>query len=114
MEVTTYASEKINLGEFTLEDFVLLLFPKGKKKMRECALVILKELKEKPQTISEIVEKHKLKRGTAYDAANFMQRLGIIDREAKYAPARLSSKFPLALERLAFWYRQTFGFKRKI
>ncbi|HIE41213.1 MAG TPA: transcriptional regulator [Candidatus Aenigmarchaeota archaeon] len=112
MEITTYQSEKINLGEFTLDDFVDIIFPK-QEKMKKCALIILKELIEGKKTISEIVEKHKLTRGTTYDAANKMQRLGIINKEGKYAPVRLSSKFPLALERLALWYRTHFGIKKK-
>jgi predicted transcriptional regulator len=112
MEITTYQSEKINLREFTIEDFVHVIFP-TQEKMRKIALVILRELAEGSKTISEIVEKHKLPRGTAYDAANKMQRLGIIDREGKYAPVRLSSKFPLALERLSLWYRTHFGIKKR-
>lgn len=112
MEIATYQGEKINLGEFDLEDFVQVLFPK-QKKMREVGLIVLKELSEGQKTISEIVEKHKLARGTTYDAANKMQRLGIIDREGKYAPMRLSGKFPLSLERLALWYRAHFGIKKR-
>jgi len=112
MELTTYQSEKINLGEFTIEDFVYVLFP-NQEKMRKAALTILQELSKESKTISEIVEKHKLARGTAYDAANKMQRLGIIDREGKYAPVRLSGKFALALERLSLWYRAHFGIKKR-
>lgn len=113
MEITTYQSEKINLGEFTLDDFVLVIFPGAQKKMRMTSLIILKELLEGSKTISEIVDKHKLPRGTAYDAANKMQRLGIIDREGKYAPVRISAKFPLSLERLAPWYRHYFNLKKR-
>ncbi|RLJ01663.1 MAG: hypothetical protein DRP10_03565 [Candidatus Aenigmatarchaeota archaeon] len=113
MEITTYQSEKINLGEFTLEDFVFVVFPGTQKKMREVSLIILKELENGPKTISEIVDKHKLPRGTSYDAANKMQRLGIINKEGKYAPVRISSKFPLSLERLSLWYRHHFGLKKR-
>ena len=112
MEITTYQSEKINLGEFTLDDFVYVIFP-NQKKMRDTALIILKELKENSKTISEIVEKHKLPRGTAYDAANKMQRLGILNKEGKYAPIRISSKFSLSLERLSLWYRSHFNIKKR-
>jgi predicted transcriptional regulator len=112
MEITTYQGEKINLGEFDIEDFVAVLFP-TQNKMKKVALTLVKELKEGPKTVSEIVEKYKLPRGTTYDAANKMQRLGIIDREGKYAPVRLSSKFALSLERLALWYRSHFGIKKR-
>ena len=113
MELTTYQSEKINLGEFTLEDFVFVIFPGAQKKMREVSLAILKDLKNGPKTISEIVDKYKLPRGTSYDAANKMQRLGIIDREGKYSPVRISAKFSLSLERLAPWYRHYFNLKKR-
>ena len=109
MEVTAYASEKIHIGDFGLDDFVQLLFPHSQAKMRDCARIILLELKLGPKTISDIVLKHKLKRGTAYDTAEYLQRWGIIDREAKFEPVRISAKFPLALERLAFWFRKEFG-----
>ncbi len=113
MEVTTYQSEKINLNDFDLEDFVSVIFPGAQKQMRMVSLVILKELSTEPKTISEIVDKNKLPRGTAYDAANKMQRLGILNREGKYAPIRISSKFPLSLERLALWYRNHFSTKKR-
>jgi len=109
MEVTAYASEKIHINEFSLDDFVQLLFPHGQKMMQDCARIILLELKRGPKTISDIVIKHKLKRGTAYDTADYLRRWGIIDREAKFEPVRISSKFPLALERLGFWFRKEFG-----
>ncbi len=108
MEVTAYASEKIHIGDFNLDDFVQLLFPQKKTKMRDCARIILLELIRGPKTVSDIVSKHELKRGTAYDTAEYMQRWGIIDRKAKFEPVRLSSKFPLALERVASWYRKKF------
>ncbi len=113
MEITTYQGEKINLREFSLEDFVLVIFPGSQKSMRAASLVILKELTEGSKTISEIIDKHNLPRGTAYDAANKMQRLGIIDREGKYAPVRISAKFSLSLERLAPWYRHYFNLKKR-
>ncbi len=112
MEITTYQGEKINLGEFSLEDLTQVIFPK-QKKMREVGLIVLKELSEGQKTISEIVEKHKLPRGTTYDAANAMQRLGIVNREGKYAPVRISGKFALSLERLALWYRGHFSIKKR-
>ena len=113
MEMTTYQSEKINLGEFNIEDFVSVIFPGAQKSMRAASLVIIRELGEGPKTISEIVDKCKLPRGTSYDAANKMQRLGILDREGKYAPVRLSAKFPLSLERLSLWYRAHFKVKKR-
>ena len=113
MEVTPYHGEKINLNEFGITDFVEVVFPGPQQKMRDSALVILRELLEGPKTISEIAEKNKLARGTAYDAANKMQRLGILDKEGKYAPMRISSKFALSLERLAVWYRAQFGVKKR-
>lgn len=111
--MTTYQGEKINLGEFSIEDFVSVIFPGSQKKMRSVALTILKELSEGPSTISKIVDDNKLPRGTAYDAANKMQRLGILDREGKYAPVRISAKFPLSLERLTLWYRNHFNLKKR-
>lgn len=113
MEITTYQGEKINLGEFTIDDFVLVIFPGAQNSMRKASLVILKELTEGPKTISEIVDKCKLPRGTSYDAATKMQRLGILDREGKYAPVRISGKFSLSLERLSLWYRSHFGVKKR-
>ena len=113
MEVTTYQGEKINLGEFALEDFVLVIFPGAQTKMRQVALTILEELKQGPKTISGVVDKYNLARGTAYDAANKMQRLGILDREGKYAPVKISAKFSLSLERLAPWYRHYFDLKKR-
>ncbi|MGC9310773.1 MAG: winged helix-turn-helix domain-containing protein [Candidatus Aenigmatarchaeota archaeon] len=113
MEVTPYHGEKMNLGEFGLEDFVAVIFPGAQEKMREVALIIINELMEGPKTISEIVDGHKLARGTAYDAAGKMQRLGIIAKEGKYAPVRISSKFSLSLERLAVWYRAQFNAKKR-
>ncbi|MCK4428764.1 MAG: winged helix-turn-helix transcriptional regulator [Candidatus Aenigmarchaeota archaeon] len=113
MEMTTYQGEKINLGEFTVDDFVSVIFPGAQKSMRATSLVIVRELKEGPKTISEIVDKCKLPRGTAYDAAKKMQRLGIIDREGKYTPVRLSGKFSLSLERLSLWYRDHFRVKKR-
>jgi len=113
MEVTPYHGEKINLNEFGIADFVEVVFPGPQKKMREIALIILRDLLEGPKTISEIVDKNKLARGTAYDAANKMQRLGILDKEGKYAPMRISSKFALSLERLGVWYRTQFGVKKR-
>ncbi|MBN2095535.1 MAG: hypothetical protein JW727_05790 [Candidatus Aenigmarchaeota archaeon] len=113
MEVTPYHSEKINLGEFSISDFVSVIFPGSQAKMREAAQIILRELLEEQKTISEIVEKNNLPRGTAYDAANKLQRLGILDKEGKYAPMRISSKFSLSLERLAVWYRAQFSVKKR-
>jgi predicted transcriptional regulator len=113
MEVTPYHGEKINLGEFGIEDFVSVIFPGAQEKMRSSAIIVLRELLEGPKTISEIVDRNKMARGTAYDAANKMQRLGIINKEGKYAPVRISSKFSLSLERLAVWYRTQFSVKKR-
>lgn len=113
MEVTPYHGEKINLGEFGVEDFVGVVFPGAQEKMRSVAIILLRELMDGPKTVSEIVDKHKLARGTAYDAANKLQRLGIINKEGKYAPVRISSKFSLSLERLAVWYRAQFSVKKR-
>lgn len=104
MDIKTWVVDKIDLNEFSWEEFLNLMFPKHKK-TRECADKILKYLKEKPATINEIIEKEKMVRGTAYDAFDTLKRFGLVSRKDKYSPLILSEQFSNALERLSKYWK---------
>ena len=105
MEIKTWVIDKVDLNEFSWEEFLNLMFPRHEK-TRECADKILKYLKEKPATINEIIEKEKMVRGTAYDAFNMLKRFGLISRKDKYSPLILSEQFSNALERLSKYWKK--------
>jgi len=104
MEIKTWVIDKIDLNEFTWDEFLDLVFPR-EEKTKECADKILRYLKEKPATINEIIEKEKLVRGTAYDAFNKLKRFGLISRKDKYSPLVISQQFSNALERLSKYWK---------
>ena len=104
MDIKTWVVDKIDLNEFSWEEFLNLMFPRHEK-TRECADKILKYLKEKPATINEIIEREKMVRGTAYDAFNILKRFGLISRKDKYSPLVISEQFSNALERLSKYWK---------
>ena len=105
MEIKTWVIDKIDLNEFTWDEFLLLIFPRNPK-TRECADKILNFLKKRSATINEIIEKEKLVRGTAYDAFNILRRYGLVTRKDKYSPLILSEQFSKALERLSKYWKE--------
>jgi predicted transcriptional regulator len=104
MEIKTWVIDKIDMNEFSWQEFLDLMFPKHEK-TKECADKILRYLKGKPATINEIIEKEKLVRGTAYDAFNTLKKFGLISRKDKYSPLVLSEQFSKALERLSKYWK---------
>ena len=105
MEIKTWVIDKIDLNEFTWDEFLSLIFPRNPK-TRECADKILNFLKKRSATINEIIEKEKLVRGTAYDAFNILRRYGLVTRKDKYSPLILSEQFSKALERLSKYWKE--------
>ncbi len=105
MEIKTWVIDKIDLDEFTWDEFLSLIFPRSPK-TRECASKILKFLKKKSATINEIIESEGLVRGTAYDAFNTLRRYGLVWRKDKYSPLVLSEQFSKALERLSKYWKK--------
>jgi len=104
MEIKTWVTDKIDLDEFTWDEFLELVFPR-QIKMRECADKILRYVKSKPATLNEVIEKEKMVRGTAYDTFHVLKRFGLISRKDKYSPLVVSNQFSNALERLAKYWR---------
>ncbi|MCD6226360.1 MAG: hypothetical protein J7J93_01005 [Candidatus Aenigmarchaeota archaeon] len=104
MEIKTWVTDKIDLDEFTWDEFLELIFPR-QPKMRECADKILNYIKKRPATLNEIIEKEKMVRGTAYDTFHVLKRFGLIARNDKYSPLTLSSRFSNSLDRLAKYWK---------
>ena len=109
MEIKTWITDKIDLNEFTWDEFLELVFPR-QPKMRECADKILLYIKSKPATLNEVIERQNLVRGTAYDTFYVLKRFGLVSRKDKYSPLVISEQFSTALERLSKYWK---NWKRK-
>ena len=104
MEIKTWVTGKVDLGELSWEEFLDLVFPR-QEKTKYCADKILRYLKKKSATLNEIIVNEKLSRGTAYDAFNTLKKFGLISRKDKYLPLVLSEQFSGALERLSKYWK---------
>jgi predicted transcriptional regulator len=107
MKISTTIIEKVKQREFNYQDFLDVIFGKSKKR-RIAGDIILKEVYKEPTSISDIVSKHNLGWGTTYEAFRILQRHGLVDRDARFAPVRPSKRFKLILQRLVHWFEKDF------
>jgi hypothetical protein len=100
----SWLTGKIENNEFHFDEFVEVLFP-FQPSMRTHASTILKYLREKgPASLNQIIVESKLTRGTAYDTVRYLKRWGLIERNARYAPLKLSKEFSKVLRKIGdYW-----------
>ncbi|MFH1056895.1 MAG: MarR family transcriptional regulator [Candidatus Micrarchaeota archaeon] len=96
-------SARINSGQFTLFDFISNCFSFSTAKKRVAAQV-LAELKQKPASFKQIQESMGLKKSTLFMVVLALERAGLVEREGKNKPMRLSQGFSSVLGSYASWW----------
>lgn len=101
-------SEKITSGQFTIFDFITncFAFSTAKKKI---AADVLAELKKEPQTFKRLQESLSLKKSTLFMVLLALERAGLVSKDGKNKPIRLSKGFSGALDKYSAWWSQWAG-----
>lgn len=111
---STRTGDKLNTGQFTLQDMCELLFPHSKKK-QEIAHKMISFLKNEPDKnkhfFKQMTEELKIPSSTAYQVYLSLKRAGIISRKTKAEPLILSEKMDTLLEKIIWWWKNYINVK---
>ncbi len=96
-------SLKVSSGQFTLFDFISNCFSFSTARKR-IAADVLAELKREPQSFKQLQEKLGLAKSSLYLVLLALERAGLVAREGKNKPVRLSGGFSETLANYASWW----------
>jgi len=96
---------RIQAGQFTLFDFISNCFSFSTEK-KKIAAGVLAELRQNPQTFTQLREKMGLGKSTLFLVLLALERAGLVEREGKNKPLRLSQDFSSILLSYASWWGQ--------
>ena len=110
-KATCYAYFRVNIDEqkktkaaqYTIYDFVNDSFHFSPTK-KELTIRVLEALKEKPMDFTELAQHLDAKKSTLYLLLTALHRSGLIDRETKRQPYRLSISFSSMLREYSYWW----------
>jgi len=110
-KATCYAYFRVNIDEqkktkaaqYTIYDFVNDSFHFSPTK-KELTIRVLEALKDKPMDFSELAQHLSAKKSTLYLLLTALHRSGLIDRETKRQPYRLSISFSSMLREYSYWW----------
>ncbi len=110
-KATCYAYFRVNIDEqkktkaaqYTIYDFVNDSFHFSPTK-KELTIRVLEALKEKPMDFTELAARLSAKKSTLYLLLTALHRSGLIDRETKRQPYRLSISFSSMLREYSYWW----------
>lgn len=95
--------KKMRSAQYTIYDFVNDSFAFSQTK-KELTIRVLEALKEKQMDFTELAEKLQAKRSTLYLLLTALHRSGLIDRQSKREPYRLSPAFSSMLREYSYWW----------
>lgn len=101
-------AKKVSAGQFTLFDFISNCFSFSTPR-KKIAADVLAELKKEPQSFKQLQEKLKLSKSSLYMVVIALERAGLVLKEGKNKPLRLSGSFSKTLENYASWWSSWSG-----
>lgn len=100
--------QKLTNGQFTIYDFLNILFP-GSKIKQDIATKIFDELKKEPCTFRMLLQRTQAKKSTLFGVCLALLRSGIINRKTKREPFVLSNSFSSVIREYSYWWERWMG-----
>ena len=97
-------AKKLRGAQFTIYDFINNSFYFSHTK-KQLSIRILEALKEREQSFGELVKRFGAKKSTLYLLCLALERSGLIERDGKGKPFRLSKKFADAVTHYSSWWQ---------
>ncbi|HLD62751.1 MAG TPA: helix-turn-helix domain-containing protein [Candidatus Norongarragalinales archaeon] len=105
-------AQRISSGQFTVFDFISNCFSFSTAK-KQVAADVLASLKREPQTFKQLQEALGVGKSTLFLVVLALERAGLVEKQGKNRPLRLSREFSQALNAYALWWsgwsEQTLG-----
>ena len=95
--------QKLSSGQFTLFDFISNCFSFSTSK-KQIAVTVLDELKRGPQSFKQLQEKLGLKKSSLFLVVLALERAGLVEKQGKNRPMRLSGVFSRNVNSYANWW----------
>ncbi|MEM4255506.1 MAG: helix-turn-helix domain-containing protein [Candidatus Norongarragalinales archaeon] len=94
----------VSSGQFTIFDFISNCFSFSTAR-KQVAADVLTELKASELTFKQLQEKLGTPKSTLFLVVLALERAGLVEKQGKTRPLRLSSVFSSGLEAYASWWR---------
>lgn len=96
-------AQLVSSGQFTVFDFISNCFSFSTAK-KQVAADVLASLKAEPQTFKQLQEALGVGKSTLFLVVLALERAGLVEKQGKARPLRLSQAFSRALEAYAGWW----------